>query len=164
MKSKAQSFKPGSQEKIFPDPGNDAYKLQHKLPEPSVCPTCGAAYHKGRWQWMTRPPGAAEVVCPACHRIADREPAGYLYIEGEFASQHRDELVRLMRHHEQHERAEHAMERIIAIDDESDKTVVTTTGVHLARNLGAALKTAFDGTLELKYGEDENLLRAYWRR
>ena len=44
-----------------------------------------------------RPSDADEVVCPACHRIADREPAGFVFIEGEFATQHRDELVHLLR-------------------------------------------------------------------
>ncbi|SDD72406.1 hypothetical protein SAMN05421548_12455 [Paraburkholderia lycopersici] len=164
MKSKDQPFKAGSHENVFPDLGHDAYKMQHKLPEPSVCPTCGAVYHEGRWQWATRPPGAHEVVCPACHRIADSEPAGYVYIEGDFATQHREELVHLLRHHEEQTRAEHALERIIAIEDEAGKTVVTTTGIHLARNLASALKAAFHGTLDLKYGKDENLLRAYWRR
>ncbi|MFL9936402.1 hypothetical protein P0D88_47140 [Paraburkholderia sp. RL18-103-BIB-C] len=52
--------------------------------------------------------------------------------------------------------------RIIAIKDESGKTIVTTTGVHLARDLGSALKAAFQGTLELKYSKDKNLLRAHW--
>ncbi|WP_042303604.1 BCAM0308 family protein [Paraburkholderia kururiensis] len=164
MKPQTRPFKAGSQEKLFPERGHDAYKLQHKLREPTVCPTCGAVYQEGRWQWGPRPSDADEVVCSACHRIADREPAGFVYIEGEFATQHRDELVHLLRHHEEHARAEHAMERIIAIEDESGKAIVTTTGVHLARDLGSALKAAFQGTLELKYSKDENLLRAYWRR
>jgi NMD protein affecting ribosome stability and mRNA decay len=164
MTSKTQPFKAGTQEKLYPDLGHDAYKLQHKLREPSVCAACGAIYHEGRWQWAPRPSGAVEVVCPACHRIADHAPAGYLYIEGEFATQHRDELVHLLRHHEEHARAEHAMARIIAIEDDSGKTIVTTTDIHLARNLGSALKAAFHGTLDLKYSKDENLLRACWRR
>lgn len=164
MKSQTRPFKADSQEKIFPERGSDAYKLKRKLHEPTVCPTCGAVYHEGRWQWLQRPSSAEEVVCSACHRIADREPAGFLYIEGEFAPQHRDELIQLLRHHEAHARAEHAMERIIAIADDSGKTIVTTTDIHLARDLGEAIKAAFKGSLELKYSKDENLLRAYWRR
>ncbi len=164
MKPQTRPFKAGSQEKLFPQRGHDAYQLQQKLREPTVCPSCGAVYHEGRWQWAPRPPGAHEVVCSACHRIADGEPAGFVYIEGEFATQHRDELLHLLRHHEARARAEHAMERIIAIEDESGKTIVTTTGVHLARDLGSALKSAFQGTLALQYSKDQNLLRAYWRR
>lgn len=100
MKSHTRPFKAGSQEKIFPEHENDAYKLKGKLRDPSVCSTCEAVYQDARWQWSPRPPSAEEVVCPACHRIADREPAGFLNIEGEFAPQHREELVQLLRQHE----------------------------------------------------------------
>ncbi|WP_262389657.1 BCAM0308 family protein [Cupriavidus campinensis] len=110
------------------------------------------------------PPSAEEVVCPACHRIADREPAGFLNIEGEFAPQHREELVQLLRQHEARARATHVMQRIMAIEDDSGKMIVTTTDIHLARDLGEALKAAFHGSLELKYSKEDNLLRAYWRR
>jgi hypothetical protein len=56
------------------------------------------------------------------------------------------------------------MERIITIDERFERTVVTTTGIHLARELGAALERAFHGCLELKFSKAENLLRAYWHR
>ena len=56
------------------------------------------------------------------------------------------------------------MERIMAIDENAGKTLVTTTDIHLARDLGTALKAAFQGTLELKYSKEENLVRAYWQR
>lgn len=56
------------------------------------------------------------------------------------------------------------MQRIMAIEDDSGKMIVTTTDIHLARDLGEALKAAFHGSLELKYSKEDNLLRAYWRR
>jgi hypothetical protein len=165
MKTPNQTpYKAGQHEEIFPERGNDAYKLRQKLHEPTVCPTCGAVYHEGRWQWAERPPGAAEVVCSACHRLADQIPAGYVYIEGPFAAEHREELLHLLRNHETRARTEHPMERIMAIDEDDGKTVVTTTDIHLARDLGTALKAAFQGALELKYSKEENLVRAYWQR
>jgi hypothetical protein len=164
MKTHATPFAPGGQKKLFPEQIQDTYQLKGKLHEPTVCPVCGAVYHTGRWQWIARPPQADEVRCTACHRIADGVPAGYLTIEGDFALQHRDELLKLLCHHVERALAEHPMERIIAIEDDGGRTTVTTTGVHLARDLGVALKSAFQGSLELHYGKDENLLRAHWQR
>ena len=157
-------FEASQHETLFPERAHDAYKLRQKLREPTVCPRCGAVYREGRWQWAERPPGAEEVVCSACHRLADEIPAGYVYIEGAFAVEHRDELLNLLRNHETRARAEHPMERIMAIDENAGKTLVTTTDIHLARDLGTALKAAFQGTLELKYSKEENLVRAYWQR
>lgn len=155
---------PAGHETLYEERLNDAYKLAQKLHEPSVCPTCGAVYHLGRWQWLPRPPDAKEIVCTACHRIADQAPAGYVNIDGEFSVTHRNELMQLLLHHEEFARKEHPMERIIAIEDSKEHIIVTTTDVHLARNLASALKAAFHGSLQLKYSKDENLLRAWWHR
>ena len=46
---------------------HDTYKSKSKLPEPTVCPECGAVYLKGRWTWAENPGGANEEMCPACH-------------------------------------------------------------------------------------------------
>lgn len=42
---------------------------------------------------------------------------GFLHIAGNFYPEHRDEVTKLMRHHEARARAEHALERIMAIDE-----------------------------------------------
>lgn len=155
---------PHHHEEVLPERVHDAYKLPRKLHEPTVCPSCGAVYHLGRWQWLQCPAGAEKALCSACHRIADRFPAGYLDIEGDFASTHHDELLQLLRHRETQESTEHPMERIMAIEENAGRMMVTTTGVHLARNLATALEATFQGSLQLQFSKDENLLRAYWRR
>lgn len=54
---------------------HDTYKQKSHVPEPTVCPKCGAVYHEGRWSWHEPPRDAAEHACPACLRIRDRRPA-----------------------------------------------------------------------------------------
>lgn len=164
MSDHARPFKPGEHRPVYPGLEDDPYALRTKLSEPSVCPTCGAVYHSGRWQWLTPPREAKDVVCTACRRTAERMPAGYVYIDGDFATSHRTELLNLINHRAARARAEHPMERIMSVETEGGTTIVTTTDVHLARDLGAALKSAFQGTLDLKYSPDENRVRAYWRR
>jgi hypothetical protein len=126
--------------------------------------TCGVVYAGGRWQWLPRPTDAFETVCTACRRTADRFPAGYVTIDGEFAAEHQAEIIDLLRRDDVKTRSQHPMKRIMAIDVANGTTVVATTDVHYARDLGEVLRSAFQGSLEVKYNRDEDLARVYWRR
>jgi NMD protein affecting ribosome stability and mRNA decay len=141
---------------------SDPYQLAGKLSEPSVCPRCEAVYHLGRWQWAPRPEGAREVVCQACHRIADSQPAGTLVLRGTNLSVQKGEIERIARQTEQSERKEHALNRIMAIEDAGDALTITTTDIHLPRRIGEAVRRALHGKLSLQYGESEYSLRATW--
>ncbi|MBI3481124.1 MAG: ATPase [Nitrosomonadales bacterium] len=147
---------------LFQERVHDAYKLKGKLPEPTVCPQCGAVFHAGRWQWTNAPAGAHRETCSACHRIHDRYPAGFLTIKGAFFKAHRDEIMRLVHNHEQRERTEHPLKRIMDVEDKDGSTLVTTTDIHLARSIGEALHHAYQGELEYHYNPEQNLLRVNW--
>jgi len=157
-------FRPIRHDQLRPERVHDTYQLRGKLHEPTVCPECGAVFHQGRWQWIDRPAGAHETTCPACHRMRDHFPAGYVVIGGPYFAAHRDELMKLLRHHADKEKAEHPLARIIAVEDTAEGALVTTTDIHLARDLGAALHHAHQGTLEFHYNEGEALLRVHWQR
>jgi len=158
-------FRPVRRDKLIQERVHDTYRAWGKLPEPTVCPDCGAVYHKGRWQWLPPPAEKAhEHSCPACQRVRDRFPAGYVTLSGSFLDSHRDEIVNLVRHHGERERKQHALERIVAIEPHNGGVLVTTTGIHLARSLGEALERAYQGRLEFHYNDAENLLRVDWQR
>jgi len=143
---------------------HDTYKSRSKLPEPTVCPRCLAVYHEGRWQWLSRPPEAHEQICPACHRVADRYPAGSVMLRGEFLQQHKQEVLNIARHQEALARAEHPLARIIEIKENEDGTLITTTDPHLARRIGEAVHHACAGELDFHYAEESNVLRVTWKR
>lgn len=143
---------------------HDSYKSRGKPHEPTLCPECGAVFHGGRWQWLPKPEAAHRETCPACHRIHDHFPAGYVKLEGEFVGQHRAELLNLAHHVEQREKAEHPLQRIMSITDEDGAVLVATTDIHLARGIGDAIHHAYQGHLESHYNPDENLLRVRWER
>ena len=173
LDSSSAGFQPVRRDQLRQEREHDPYKRQHKPPEPSVCPDCGAIFHAGRWQWGLRGPDSAEVVCSACHRIRDHFPAGFLQVGAHFFTVHRDEILSLIRHHAEKARAEHPLARIITIkndDDDEEKQgeevgiLVTTTDIHLARDLGEALHHAYHGALEFHYNEAEKLLRVRWQR
>jgi hypothetical protein len=147
---------------IFQEFVHDAYKASGKLHEPTVCSQCGAVFHAGRWQWIKAPSNAHPSTCPACRRIHDHFPAGFLSLKGDFFNTHRDEIMHLIYHHEHHERAEHPLKRIMTVDEEDGATVVSTTDIHLARGMGEALHRAYQGELQYHYSPEQNLLRVSW--
>ena len=99
----------------------DSYKSRAKPHEPTACPECSAVFHEGRWQWLPAPASAHREMCPACHRIRDNMPAGYVKLEGAFLAQHRGEILSLVRNVEGKEKPKHPMQRIMKIVDEDGK-------------------------------------------
>lgn len=153
------------QDRLLRERVHDPYHAKCKLSEPTACPQCGAVFRSGHWQWGEAAAGAHAALCPACHRIQDHCPAGFLSLSGSFFSEHRDELLHLVRNVEQRERAQHALKRLMAVEEQTDGTLlVTFTDPQLARAAGEALHSAYQGDLHFAYQEGEFLLRVAWQR
>ena len=143
---------------------HDTYKNRGKLHEPTVCSACGAVYLDGRWSWTSAPKESRKATCAACLRIADRFPAGRIEMGGAFFKEHRAEVLRLVRNVEAVEKRERPMERIMAIEDDGDQAVVTTTGIHVARRIGETLSHSYQGEFGFRYGDSEDTIRVSWSR
>jgi hypothetical protein len=164
MKTDQGGFRMLRREQLLQELVHDSYKSGRKLAGPTRCPDCGATYRDGRWSWQPADTAAHEARCPACQRIHDRYPAGYVSLGGRFFNEHRDEVLRRIHGCEDAEKRDHPMERIMDVSQVGSATLVTTTGTHLARRIGDALHDAFKGELEFHYNKDENLLRVSWSR
>jgi hypothetical protein len=150
---------------LIAEESHDPYRSRKKLPEPAVCKQCMAVLTGGRWQWTAKPlEGAHWELCPACHRIADKYPAGELTLTGSFLKAHGAEIVRLARNVEAMERREHPLQRIMEVAEEEDRIVITTTGLHLPRWIAHAVTSAYKGDLETHYDEAGHFVRMTWRR
>ncbi len=162
--SQDPDFLPPRKDRLIQEHVHDAYQTRSKLPDPTVCPRCGVVYHEGRWQWLRRPSEAHEHLCPACHRIEDRYPAGSVTLTGGFLEIHKQEILNLARNQEALEKGEHALARIIEIIDGDEGVQITTTDPHLARRIGEAVRHAYAGELDFHYADETNLLRVSWTR
>ena len=154
----------GRKDRLIKEKRHDTYQVQKKHPEPTVCTECRAMFHSGRWTWDEAPEYAYTTVCPACRRKADNYPAGHLEIRGTFMNKHREELLNMIQNIEKQEKMAHPLERIMSITDKEDHSLITTTGVHLSRRLGEALKHAYQGELDFTYGDAEKSIRLTWNR
>ena len=52
----------------------------------------------------------------------------------------------------------------MAIEAGQSQTLVTTTGIHVARRIGEALARAYKGDLSYQYAAAEKRIRVYWQR
>lgn len=143
---------------------HDAYVERLKPPEPAACPGCGVVFHGGRWQWMAAPAHAQEHLCPACRRVRDHYPAGFVTLDGPYLAAHREELMHRVQSHARHVQAEHPLQRIMDIEEADAQVRITTTDMHLARGIGEALHDAYRGVLHFHYEPGETRLRVTWTR
>jgi hypothetical protein len=127
-----------------------------------VCGDCGVVQHAGKWTWGAPPLAQLEQGrCPACQRVRERYPAGTLRLPPAFLAR-RAEVLRLIRNVEKSEKAEHPLERLMEVEESDGRLVVTTTGVHLARQIAHKLAKRFHRKPRFRYADEENLVHVDW--
>ena len=109
--------------------------------------------------------GASEQKCPACRKIEDKYPMGILHMSGVFLSEHKDDILRMLKNEEKRAMDKNPLERIISIEEDSEGTVsVHTTSESLVLRMGRILNRAYSGDVEYKFSDTEKLVRVEWRR
>ena len=152
-------------DRLIQEEVHDTYMAAAKPEEPTVCRSCGVVFNDGRWQWLPEPPAqAAEAVCPACRRVQDRVPAGFLVLRGEFFHAHRDEIMNLVDNKVALQEKEHPMKRLMQVEDRDDGAELSFTDSHLPRGVGEAIQRAYDGELDIHFPEEGGIVRVYWER
>ncbi len=146
---------------------HDPYKPRKKPGEPCACPQCGAINMGGRWRWALAKEKLDRLekdLCPACHRINDKYPAGELILSGGFLAGHKQEIIKLARNTEELELKEHPLQRIMSVDDADGEVIIKTTDIHLPRRIGHAIFDAYKGSLDTHYDKAAYFLRMTWSR
>lgn len=154
----------GRKDRLLKNKSSDVYLERSKISDFTICKSCGSLYLKGRWTWEKSTSIVNQIICPACRRISDNYPAGTIELKGMFFQEHREEVMNLIHNTEEQEKSAHALERIISTSRDQGMTVVTTTGIHLARRIGEALSRSYKGTYSFQYLDSEKGIRVFWER
>jgi NMD protein affecting ribosome stability and mRNA decay len=148
---------------------HDPYYEDRKYPDGVMCPDCRAIYQNGHWLWpkdeekMETAAGDRHL-CPGCRRIQDRHPAGVVYLEGEYLSKRRKEILNLIDRIVREEQSKSPLKKVMSREEEGDRISIHLTDDHMARHLGEAIHRAHKGDLKIKYGEEARFVRIYWSR
>ena len=161
----------GRADRLIQEKVHDPYMERQKLPENTTCKHCGLVFSNGRWTWPKEEIIALDLLnavprtlCPACQRIKDDFPAGVIELRGHFWKEHKEEISNLIRNEEETEKREHPLERIMKQEEQGDSLLIATTGIHIARRIGQALNSAYQGALDMRYGDAEKSIRVIWTR
>jgi hypothetical protein len=154
----------GRKDRLIKEKRHDSYLSQTKLPEPTACSKCGVVFTNGRWAWKKSIETANKTICPACRRQADNYPAGRIKLSGMFYQDHKKEILNLIQNVEKQEKQERPLERIMDIRSERSTTMVTTTGIHVARRIGEALSRAYKGDYSINYPNSDEQIQVTWHR
>jgi NMD protein affecting ribosome stability and mRNA decay len=149
----------------------DPYRLAEGQ-EAAVCHECHALYQGKNWffdgklyQELMGARKVREVICPTCRKIKDHYPEGILTLSGEFFTQHKAEIVRLLEKEANRVSGRNVLDRIIKMtEEEPGKLVVETTTEKLAQHLGRAVYRAYKGNLDFRWSEMNKFVRVYWTR
>jgi NMD protein affecting ribosome stability and mRNA decay len=149
----------------------DPYLLRSAYKEPTVCPTCKLVYHHKRWFWNDEmlkeleEQGANHQKCPACRKIEDKYPMGILHMSGTFLSEHKDDILRMLKNEEKRAMEKNPLERIMSIEEDDEGLIsVQTTSESLVLRMGRILHRAYSGDVEYKFSDTEKLVRVEWTR
>jgi NMD protein affecting ribosome stability and mRNA decay len=147
-----------------------AYQHKTDVKESAYCSGCGVIKHKKRWamdpEELTRLKSskAATLLCAACLRIQDKNPAGILVLTGDYLLQHQEEICNLITKCETKSREKNPLGRIMELRQEGDNITISTTEDKLAQKIGRDIYKAHSGSLQYQWSRDQHFVRVSWSR
>ncbi|HEY5522996.1 MAG TPA: BCAM0308 family protein [Desulfuromonadaceae bacterium] len=144
----------------------DAYRSKDGVSGAVYC-QCGAVFSNKRWHFAERgvsPHGEQHVVCPACRRIADGNPAGIITLKGSFFAAHEAEIDNLIKNTSESAVMKNPLGRIMDINREEEGVTITTTDVKLAQKIGREVFKSHGGDLQFTWSHAVGPVRISWSR
>lgn len=144
----------------------DAYQEKGGIKGAAYC-SCGAVYLNKRWfsdENITDRQEGHELICPACRRIADQNPAGIVSLSGDFLTEHESEIRNLINNTAQNAVTKNPLGRVMETCNDNDGITITTTDVKLAQKIGKEVFKSHGGQLQFVWSHAEAPVRVTWHR
>jgi len=148
--------------KIIQGENQENHSFPHEPQGSAACSECGILFVAKGGVQNSLQDAQEGVVCPACTRIANRYPAGYVEAKGAFLKKLLDEVLQLIRETAVQASKKYPMERIMEVVHDDEGIIITTTGIIIARKIGEALSRAYKGNLRMQSADDEEFIRVFW--
>jgi len=149
----------------------DIYRQELGSKEPAICKKCGTVYSGKRWlldeaesKRLMGESSVTKLVCPACQRMADNNPAVIVTFSGSYLLKHEDEILNVIKNSEAKSRLKNPLGRIMEIRQEKNVLTISTTEDKLAQKLGREVYKAHKGELHYQWSHDQHFVRVNWTR
>jgi len=150
---------------------SDVYLPKGGSREVALCSKCTAFYRNKRWSTdsaelkkIGTAAGTVKVLCPACQRMNDNNPAGVLSLAGDYLLEHENEILNIVKNIEADTRAKNPLARIMEISQDKKNLIIATTDAKLAQKLGKEVYKAHKGELHFKWSQADSFVRVNWTR
>lgn len=144
----------------------DVYQEKGGVKGAAYC-SCGTVFRNKRWyreESASDQRQGHELVCPACRRIADRNPAGIVYLSGGFFEAHESDIHNLINNTAMGVARKNPLGRVIDVSREKGGVTITTTDVKLAQKIGREVYRSHSGQLQIIWSKAEAPVRVIWSR
>jgi NMD protein affecting ribosome stability and mRNA decay len=149
----------------------NAYLPKEGMKEVAICTGCKALYWNKRWYLdenestkLSLDMVKNEVICPACQRVQDNNPAGIVTFRGDYLVEHENDILNAIKNTEEKSRSKNPLARIMEIRKEGNLLTIMTTDDKLAQKLGRDIHKAHSGSLEYKWNKEDSFVRVNWSR
>ncbi|SNB45806.1 BCAM0308 family protein [Geobacter sp. DSM 9736] len=149
----------------------DVYHTEATSKQAARCSRCKAIYWNKRWyldeeQFSVTSRGVIRhsIVCPACQRMLDNNPAGIATFRGDYLIQHEDEILNTIKNTEKKSRMKNPLSRIMEVVQEGNVLTISTSDDKLAQKIGRDVFKAHSGDLQYLWSHEHNFVRVLWSR
>jgi hypothetical protein len=144
----------------------NSYSEKGGTSEAAIC-ACGAVFSNKHWHHNKNSKNekfTKMIVCPACRRIREHNPAGIVALRGSFLVEHAAEINNLINNIEQSSVERNPLCRVMETNLEKQGLVITTTDGKLAQKIGREVYKSHGGELHMLWNHSEDLVRVNWTR
>jgi hypothetical protein len=132
----------------------------------SLCRECLAIYEDKHWHYdeirarqMLAAGHTPTSICGGCEAVLKGYSRGVLTLQGDFSESRAHEVMHLLRHEEEKERAKNPLSRIVDVKVAVGEIEVDTSTAVLARHLGRCVEKACGGDMTAKWLDKEKSSR-----
>jgi len=149
----------------------DPYAVRGAPAGHAVCKACHAVYEKKRWRFddaayakLLTHKQTKTLTCPACAKTHDRYAEGILTLRWSGLSEHRRDILGLLRKEAARAKAMNPLVRIMKIEDAGSELRVFTTNTALAQRMGREMEGAYQGKAHYSWSHRDKMVRVSWER
>lgn len=144
----------------------DVYKESGGVKGGGYC-GCGAVFSNKRWRHGEQgglAEGGQVLVCPACRRIADQNPAGIVSLSGSYFKTHKAVIDNQIDNMAQEAVRKNPLGRVMETLSGNDGVTIKTTDAKLAEKIGRDVFKSHAGELSITWNDPGSPVRVSWSR